>query len=68
LEHTIFAPTPTQQYKFNYFQAHLWPVGTDKPKSWSSIPEDVRNKVDGIMLLKLHFKAEDVSLFPRLKV
>lgn len=37
-------------------------------KAWSTIPEDLRNKVDGILDLKMPFTAEDLALFPKLKV
>jgi C-terminal binding protein len=49
-------------------QLNLWPAGQATPKPWSSIPEELRERVDGIMLLKLRMTEEDVKLFPRLKV
>lgn len=68
LENEMFAPTAGQNYKVNYFQAKLLPTLAEDPKSWSSIPEEVRNRINGITLLRLSFTAEDVELFPNLKV
>jgi len=51
-----------------YLQLNLWPAGQASPKPWSSIPEELRERVNGIMLLKLHMTEEDVKLFPKLKV
>jgi len=56
------------KYKINYFQTDLFPVGKHVIKPWSSIPQDVRERVDGIMVLKIGFTEEDLALFPRLKV
>jgi C-terminal binding protein len=52
----------------NYLQVHLYPVGAPAPKPWSAIPKEIRDQVDGIEVLKMGFTAEDVELFPRLKV
>ena len=68
LENQIFTENPPRAYKVNYLQTHLFPTGTSKPKPWSDIPKDLRDQVDGIMVLKMGFTAEDVELFPRLKV
>lgn len=68
LENQTFAPSPTQKYKVKYFSANLLPTLSEPPKPWSSIPEDVRNTINGITLLRLDFTAKDVELFPNLKV
>ncbi|GAB7365474.1 hypothetical protein MBLNU230_g6547t1 [Neophaeotheca triangularis] len=68
VEQEIFAPSPGQDYQINYHQTHLWPTGTPEPKPWSTIPRELREKVDGIEVLKLPFTAEDIELFPNLKV
>lgn len=68
LENEMFAPTTNQNYKINYFQANLWPTRAVDPKPWSSIPEETRNKINGITVLMLPFTAEDAALFPNLKV
>lgn len=68
LEKELFAPKSGQNYQVNYFQANLLPTLAEDPKPWSSIPEEVRNKINGITLLRLSFTAEDVELFPNLKV
>lgn len=68
LEEQIFAPSPTQSYKLKYLQAHLCPPGTETAEPWSTIPEEIRREVDGIMVLKLRFTEQDLELFPRLKV
>ena len=67
-EKKLFAPQPGQNYKLNYLQVHLYPVGARAPKPWSAIPKEIRDQVDGIEDLKMSFTAEDVELFPRLKV
>ena len=67
-EKQMFAPRYGQKYHVNYLQVNLYAVGTSTPKPWSSISEDIRNQVDGIEVLKIGFTAEDVELFPRLKV
>ena len=68
LEKTLFAPRPGQKYKLNYVQSNLWPTGVPERKPWSDIPEELRNQVDGIEVLKMPFTEQDLSLFPRLKV
>ena len=68
LEKQIFAPLPTQNYKLNYSQVNLWPTGVPARLPWSAIPEDVRNQVDGIEVLKMPFTEQDLQLFPKLKV
>ena len=67
-ENELFAPKPGQNYKLNYLQVHLYPVGARAPKPWSAIPEEIRNQVDGIEVLKMGFTAQDLELFPKLKV
>lgn len=68
LEKTLFAPHQGQNYNLKYLQTNLFPTGTPTMRPWSDIPEDLRNEVDGIEVLKMPFTAEDVKLFPRLKV
>ena len=68
VENEMFAPTSTQNYNVNYFSANLWPTQAIEPKPWSSIPAETRQKINGITVLKLGFTAEDVELFPNLKV
>ncbi|KAK3722918.1 hypothetical protein LTR37_002063 [Vermiconidia calcicola] len=68
LEKTLFAPRPGQKYKLNYVQSNLWPTGVPERRPWSDIPEELRNQVDGIEVLKMPFTEQDLSLFPRLKV
>ena len=67
-ENKLFAPREGQNYKLNYLQVDLYPVGAPTPKPWSDIPEEIRNQVDGIEVLKMGFTGEDAALFPRLKV
>ena len=69
VEEQIFAPSPGQNYyKVNYIQTYLWPTQATEQKPWSAIPEDIRNQVDGIEVLKIGFTEEDLQLFPKLKV
>ncbi|KAH8892117.1 C-terminal binding protein [Thozetella sp. PMI_491] len=68
VEQEIFSREPSHTYKVNYVQADLLPGDSPVAKPWSSIPEELRNKVDGILILKLYFTEEDIALFPRLKV
>lgn len=67
-EKSLFAPQPGQNYKVDYQQVHLYPVGAREPKPWSAVPEELRNRVDGIEVLKMGFTAADAELFPKLKV
>ena len=68
MEQEIFTANPSHAYKVDYVQTGLFPTGVPTAKPWSSIPKDLRDRVDGILTLKLGFTAEDVPLFPRLKV
>lgn len=43
-------------------------MGVPTPKPWSAVPKDLREKVHGILVLKMGFTAEDLALFPQLKV
>ena len=54
--------------KVKYIQLDLFPTGTPDSKPWSTIPLELRKKVDGILTLKMYFKAEDLELFPQLKM
>lgn len=68
VEQEIFAPRADQSYKLEFVSTGLWPTGTPESKPWSAIPEDLRNRIHGIMVLKIGFKESDVDLFPNLKV
>lgn len=68
VEQQIFAPRPGQNYKVDFVSTGLWPTGTPRSKPWSAIPEELRNRIDGIMVLKIGFTESDVELFPKLKV
>lgn len=68
IEQEIFAPRDGQNYKLEFLSTSLWPTGTPESKPWSDIPEDVRSRIDGIMVLKIGFTEQDVELFPNLKV
>lgn len=68
IENAIFAPLPTQKYKVEYLQGNLWPDGASEKRPWSEIPKDLRERINGIEVLKLSFTAEDLALFPNLKV
>ncbi|KIX92499.1 uncharacterized protein Z520_11819 [Fonsecaea multimorphosa CBS 102226] len=68
VEQAIFTANPPHPYKLNYVSTGLFPTGAPLPKPWSAIPKDLRDRVDGIMVLKMGFTAQDVELFPRLKV
>ncbi|KAI9044080.1 C-terminal-binding protein 1 [Aspergillus affinis] len=57
-----------QSRKIKYLQLDLFPTGTATPKPWTTIPEELRREVDGILTLKMYFTAEDLQLFPKLKV
>jgi C-terminal binding protein len=68
VENQIFTEKPTHPYNIKYLQTGLFPTGTPTPKPWSTIPQELRDQVDGIMVLKMRFTAADVDLFPKLKV
>ncbi|OJJ38300.1 hypothetical protein ASPWEDRAFT_168214 [Aspergillus wentii DTO 134E9] len=63
IENKIFHP-----YNVTYLETNLSPAGDPACKPWSSIDASLREKVDGITILKPSFTAEDLDLFPRLKV
>lgn len=68
IEQEIFNANPPRPYKLRYLQTGLFPTGAPTARPWSDVPRDLREQVDGIMVLKMGFTAEDVALFPRLKV
>lgn len=68
LEERIFNEAPGQPYKVHFLRTALAPVGTAYLKPWTEIPKEIRDQVDGLMILKLYLTAEDVELFPKLKV
>ena len=68
VEQKILTETPTHEYKIRYVQTFLWPPGEPLAQPWSAIDKDLRDQVDGILVLKMPFTAEDLALFPKLKV
>ncbi|KAK6396027.1 hypothetical protein LTR65_010137 [Meristemomyces frigidus] len=68
LEDRIFNESPGHPYKIHFLRTSLAPVGTAYLKPWTEIPKEIRDEVDGLMILKLYLTAEDVELFPKLKV
>jgi hypothetical protein len=68
VEQELFAKSALHSHEVEYLQLDLWPAGLAAPKSWATIPEALRNRVNGIMLLKLRMTEEDIELFPNLKV
>ncbi|KIW12618.1 hypothetical protein PV08_09896 [Exophiala spinifera] len=68
VEQKILNEAPTHEYRVRYVQTDLWPPGTVDAKPWSAIEKALRDEVDGIMVLKMRFTAEDLALFPKLKV
>ncbi|KAK0948076.1 hypothetical protein LTR29_000600 [Friedmanniomyces endolithicus] len=68
LEDQIFNYDPTHAYKVHFVRSTLAPSGTDVRKPWSEVPKDIRDEVDGLMILKLHLGEKDLELFPKLKV
>lgn len=67
-EQDLFRPDASQGYTVEYHQTSLFPTGTATAKSWSDLPKELRDRVDGILTLKMRFTADDVALFPNLKV
>lgn len=68
LEDHIFNNEPTHPYKVHFVRAALSPVGVAERKPWTDIPKDLRDEVDGLMILKLYLTDKDIELFPKLKV
>lgn len=68
LEDRIFNESPTHPYKVHFLRAALAPLGASSYKPWTEIPKEVRDEVDGLMILKLFLTEEDIELFPKLKV
>ncbi|VUC30172.1 unnamed protein product [Clonostachys rosea] len=55
-------------YKVEYSQTHLSPAGVPTYKPWATIDKELRDKVQGISILKPDFREADLELFPNLKV
>lgn len=68
VEDVVFNESPTHSYKVRFIRTALAPVGTAYLKPWTDIPKEIRDEVQGLMILKLYLTAEDVELFPNLKV
>lgn len=68
LEDQIFASERLQGCQVRFIRGALAPVGFDTLAPWTDIPEDIRNEVDGLMILKVYVTREDIALFPKLKV
>ncbi|KAK0913478.1 hypothetical protein LTR02_002326 [Friedmanniomyces endolithicus] len=68
LEDQIFNDDPKHPYKVRFVRSKLAPSGTDVRRPWSEVPKDIRDEVDGLMILKLHLREKDLELFPKLKV
>lgn len=67
-EQKFFAQTESQEYTVEYHQADLFPTGTQNSRPWTDLPKELRDRVDGILTLKMRFTADDLELFPKLKV
>lgn len=68
IEQEIFKPREGEQFLVNYQQTFLSPPGMADQKPWSEMDQELRDQVDGLMTLKMTFTAEDLALFPQLKV
>lgn len=68
LEDRVFNEDPTHQYKVRFLRAALSPAGIAERKPWTDLPKELRDEVDGLMILKLRITESDVELFPKLKV
>ncbi|KAK5710698.1 hypothetical protein LTR15_012854 [Elasticomyces elasticus] len=68
LEEKLFNDDPTHPYKVRFLRSTLAPSETDVRLPWTDVPKDIRDEVDGLMILKLRLGEEDLKLFPRLKV
>lgn len=66
LEQAMFAAG--DDYTIRFVRGSLAPVGYDTLAPWTDIPKDLRDEVDGLMILKLFITRDDLELFPRLKV
>ena len=68
LEDQLFNQDPTHAYKVRFVRGTLAPGETAIRKPWTEISKELRDEVDGIMILKLYFREDDIALFPKLKV
>ncbi|ETN41800.1 uncharacterized protein HMPREF1541_03737 [Cyphellophora europaea CBS 101466] len=68
VEQQLFNEDPTHDYEVEYVQSDLWPTGVADMRPWSAMDKDLRERADGLMVLKMHFGKEDLELFPNLKV
>lgn len=67
-EQKFFATTESDTHTVEYHQADLFKTGTPNPKLWTDLPKELRDRVDGLLTLKMRFTANDLTLFPKLKV
>ena len=67
-EQEHFAISALHNHEVEYLQMDLFPEGQAAPKPWTAIPEPIRNRTNGLMILKLRMTEDDVKLFPNLKV
>ena len=67
LEDHLFAQDPTHAYHVRFIRGSLSPGETAVRKPWTEIPKELRDEVDGIMMLKLYLREDDIALFPKLK-
>lgn len=68
LEQALFNENPSHDYEVEYVQSDLFPTGVSSPKPWSAMDKSLRDRVNGLLVLKMAFTREDVALFPNLKV
>lgn len=68
LEETVFAPQPGQNYRVRFLRTALAPVGVDYLQPYTEVPKEIRDEVQGLMILKLYLTEKDLDLFPKLKV
>jgi len=68
LEDKLFSEDPSHPYKVRFVRSALAPSGTDVRRPWDDVPKEIRDEVDGLMILKLHLREKDLPLFPKLKV
>ena len=67
-EDRLFAPSNNQNYTIEYLQTNLWPTGVANSRPWTDIDPTLRQRVNGILTLKMRMTAADVALFPNLRV
>lgn len=69
VEKRIFASEPFHNYDIEFLRVNLGGInGTGEMKPLSLLPQELCDRVDGILVLRHYMTKEDVERFPKLKL